>query len=55
MNAAPILGRRMSEAHQAPSEPPSEGLNPIGPVVAKVAAQVLDKASERDQGQGEAA
>ena len=32
-----------------------EGLNPIGPVVAKVAAQVLDKALERDQGQGEAA
>ena len=36
-------------------EPPSEGLNPIGPVVAKVAAQVLDKALERDQDQGEAA
>ena len=34
---------------------PSEGLTPIGPVVAKVAAQVLDKALDRDQDQGEAA
>jgi hypothetical protein len=45
----------MSEAHQAPSEPPSEGLHHIGPTIEKVAAQVLQKAKEQDQDKGEAA
>lgn len=49
-------GKAKAEAvEDLPLFAPSEGLNPIGPVVAKVAAQVLDKALERDQDQGEAA
>jgi site-specific DNA-methyltransferase (adenine-specific) len=49
-------GKAKAEAiEDLPLFAPSEGLTPIGPVVAKVAAQVLDKALERDQDQGEAA